>query len=302
VKPWKECPNCHQEYKNDLRLDIANAFASFVRRQYPENTPLQVDALYLKLYHLMSEFEYIQLLVQKREASVTASVILSLIDRMKKVTPRLSTRYSRFEASACSALGYIAFEEGTEESARRAVVYFEKAQKLFGAIGDFDGVTNAKLNLARVKSLQHKGGSTDEELIQVFQDSYALRVTLCGEQHELSIHAGTNYAIALHQAHRAKEACDLFTKMLVISKQVLGHHHNLTKDIESAFESAIRQGSNDAIALHNDNRRGRGEAYARREEVLELLTKMLATSKQAFGHQHSLTEEIESTLKQVIGH
>jgi hypothetical protein len=24
VKPWRECPNCHQAYKNELRLDIAN--------------------------------------------------------------------------------------------------------------------------------------------------------------------------------------------------------------------------------------------------------------------------------------
>jgi mannose/fructose-specific phosphotransferase system component IIA len=63
-------------------------------------------------------------------------------------------------------------------------------------------------------------------------------VTLCGEEHECTIIAGTNYAIALDQAHRAKEACDLFTKILATSKQVFGHHHNLTKDIESALELA----------------------------------------------------------------
>ena len=32
-KPWRVCPGCHQEYQNELAIDIANKFVSFVRRQ-----------------------------------------------------------------------------------------------------------------------------------------------------------------------------------------------------------------------------------------------------------------------------
>jgi hypothetical protein len=52
---------------------------------------------------------------------VTANVLLSLIDRMKGEVSPLPMRYSRFESYAYGVHGRIAIEEGTEESARRAV-------------------------------------------------------------------------------------------------------------------------------------------------------------------------------------
>jgi hypothetical protein len=56
--PWLNCPHCHQYYQNELGIDIANMFVSFVRRQYPRDT--QVEALYLKLFALNSMFERLQ--------------------------------------------------------------------------------------------------------------------------------------------------------------------------------------------------------------------------------------------------
>ena len=43
------CPSCHQEYQNELGIDIASKFVSFVRRQYPKDTQLQVESLDVKL-------------------------------------------------------------------------------------------------------------------------------------------------------------------------------------------------------------------------------------------------------------
>jgi hypothetical protein len=56
---------------------------------------------------------------QKREAGVTANVLLSLIDRMKGEVSPLPERYYDFEADAYNVQGQIALDEGTEESARR---------------------------------------------------------------------------------------------------------------------------------------------------------------------------------------
>ena len=80
--PWRVCPSCHQKYQNELAIDIANKFVLFVRRQYPDDTQRQVESLHVKLCVLMGMLDRLQP-VQKREAGVTADVLLSLIDRMK---------------------------------------------------------------------------------------------------------------------------------------------------------------------------------------------------------------------------
>jgi hypothetical protein len=67
---------------------------------------MQVESLYLKLRVLNSMFERLQP-VQKREAGVTANVLLSLIDRMKNDAP-LTRRYSQFESTAYYTHGGIA--------------------------------------------------------------------------------------------------------------------------------------------------------------------------------------------------
>jgi len=82
--PWIDCPNCHQQYQNELGIDIATEFVSFVRRQYPNDTKRQVEALYMKHFDLMGMLDRLQP-VQKTEAGVTANVMLSFIDQMKAV-------------------------------------------------------------------------------------------------------------------------------------------------------------------------------------------------------------------------
>jgi len=133
VTPWIDCPSCHQEYQNELSIDIATEFVSFVRRQYPDNTQRQVESLHVKLRALIDMFDRLQP-VQKRETGVTADVVLSLIDRMKNESP-LTRRYSFFAAIAHNVHGRIAFAEGTDESAKRAVVHFEKCLEVSKVIG-----------------------------------------------------------------------------------------------------------------------------------------------------------------------
>jgi hypothetical protein len=65
---------------------------------------------------------------------------------------------------------------------------------------------------------------------------YELRVAANGKEDELTIHAGKVYAIDLRNANRGDEARELLTKLLATSKQVLGPHHNTTKEVESVLE------------------------------------------------------------------
>jgi len=235
VEPWVVCPSCHQYHQNELRIDIATEFVSFVRKQYPRDTQSQVESLYLKLCALMDMLNVLHHR-QKREAGVAADEILSLIDRMKGDVLPLPERYSEIEANAHAVHGHIALDEGTEESAKRAVVHFENDLKVSEAIGDDEGIATAKADIAYAKSL-YEGGNNNEELVKASQELYELRIAEYGEENEYTIDAGRKYAIELLNANRGGEARELLTKLLATSKQVLGPHHSTTKDVESALKS-----------------------------------------------------------------
>jgi hypothetical protein len=168
---------------------------------------------------------------QKRELGVTANVMLSLIDRMKGDVSSLSERYSTFKAFAHGVHGRIALDEGTEESARRAVVHLKKSLEMFRAIGDDEGVATAKSNIALAKS-KYEGGS-NEEVLKASRDLYGLRTAEYGEEHYYTIDAGKVYAGHLQKVHRGDDARELLTKLLAKSKQVFGSDHNITKSVES---------------------------------------------------------------------
>jgi hypothetical protein len=237
VNPWIYCPNCHQDYQNYFAVDIATKFVSFVRRQYPEDTPKQVESLHLKLCTLMDVFDRVPP-VQKREAGVTANVLLSLIDRMRVDAP-LTKRYSQFQAFAYNVHGRIALKEGTEESARRAVAHFENQLKVSIELGYADDIASAKSNIALAKS-KYEDGNNNEDLLKTSQDTYELRVAEFGEGNLLTIDSGAIYALNLHKANRGDEARELLTKLLVTSKQVLGSDHSTTKVVASVL-SSVRQ-------------------------------------------------------------
>jgi hypothetical protein len=229
--PWRTCPSCHQVYQNELAVDIATEFVSFVRRQYPDNTQMQVESLTVKLRASDSMLERLQPM-QKREAGATANEVLSLIDRMRTEVSPLPMRYSLFEAFAYTTHGRIAFDEGTEESARRAVAHFERLLQVFEAIGDADGIATAKRNIAIAKS-KYDSGNNNEEVLKASQELYELRIAEHGEENEYTIRAGRNYAINLRKANRREEARELLLKLLSTSKRVFGSDHNITKSVES---------------------------------------------------------------------
>ena len=231
VNPWLFCTSCHQEYQNELRIDIGTLFVSFVQRQYPQDTHRQVEARYMKLFALMKIFDRLQP-VQKGEAGVTSNVLLSLIDRMRVDAPPLHRRYLNFKAHAHNVHGYIAIKERTRESARRAVAHFENQLEVSKSIGDAEGIASAKADIAHAKSL-YESGNNNEEVLKASQEIYKLRIAEYGEGNEYTIRAGNNYAIDLRKANRGDEARELLTKLLATSKQVLGSHHNITKEVES---------------------------------------------------------------------
>jgi hypothetical protein len=244
ITPWHTCPSCHQYYQNELAIDIANRFVPFVRRQYPHNTPKQVEALFVKLRALQSMLDRLQP-VQKREFGVTANVLLSMIDRMKGEVSPLPRRYSRFEAIAHNAHGRIALDEGTEESARRAVAHFEKYLKVcktmgvkacqdlyelrVAELGEKDYLTFVTVKLTPKSYTRRFVG----DITKLDVTSYAKRV--CWSFSEAKLDALT-IGLNVQKANRRDEARELLTKLLATSKQVLGTNHKTTKNIELSLK------------------------------------------------------------------
>jgi hypothetical protein len=110
-------------------------------------------------------------------------------------------RYSQFESYAYHTHGCLAFDEGTEESAKRAVSYFEKSLQVCEASGCVAGIVTAKSNIAFTKSM-YEGGKNNEELLKELQGIYELRIAENGDENEYTIIAGKVYAMNLHKANR----------------------------------------------------------------------------------------------------
>jgi hypothetical protein len=325
---WVYCPSCHQEYQNELSIDIANKFVSFVRRQYPDDTHKQVESLNLKLHAFSSLLNRLKP-VQKKEAGITANVLLSMIDRMEGEVSPLTMRYLYFKVGVYHLLGRIALSEKTKESARRAEAHFDNQLKVSIELGYANDIAHARRNIACAKF--NYEGYNNEEMLKANQEMYESRVAERGEKNDYTIRAGKILAMSLQDQNRGGEARELLTKLLATSKQVYGAHHNTTKEIEleliknekterlrrymklhetgsysnedvvtasqdifelsqygEEHEKTIHAGKDYAIALWKANRDG---------EASELLTNLLAMSLKILGPHHSTTKEISSCLQ-----
>eukprot|EP00579_Thalassiosira_antarctica_P003118 CAMPEP_0201905878 /NCGR_PEP_ID=MMETSP0902-20130614/56732_1 /ASSEMBLY_ACC=CAM_ASM_000551 /TAXON_ID=420261 /ORGANISM="Thalassiosira antarctica, Strain CCMP982" /LENGTH=512 /DNA_ID=CAMNT_0048440001 /DNA_START=63 /DNA_END=1601 /DNA_ORIENTATION=+ len=236
-EPWEFCANCHQGYQNDLAVDLASKFVTFVERKYPDKQcPLHLEALVLKLETLRNMASRLQP-KQKQEVKKIASNVLFMAEKMKKKYSSLPKRIILAEAVTYSILGRFIFLEGTEESFKAAVVCFEKCRDANEAIGNTSGITLAETYLAYAKS-KCEGGSqvSIETVLEKLQQVYEHRVEIFGENAPWTLSAGVDFALTLEKANRLLEAERLLTKLAVISKRVHGPDHQLTKKAASHLE------------------------------------------------------------------
>ena len=235
-EPWEVCPNCHQDYQNDLAVDVSAKFVSFVQRKHPNDQPKLVDALNLKLWLLVSMINSSEQTLRITEANAIALQVLALIHQMKAETPNLPTRCMQCEALTHNDLGLIALNEESEESAREAVLHFEKYLTLSKSIDFNVGIANAEYNIAYAKSKYDETSDIfkqEEEQLKKAQDLYELRVAKHGEGDTLALHEGINLAMSLWRTNRASEAERMLSRLATVSKQIHGSQHKLTKKIEA---------------------------------------------------------------------
>jgi len=224
VEPWRNCSICKQEYQRELALDIASSFVIFVERHCGEDRAMQLAAYNLKLGALSYVSVETGLNPKQREDSKhLASRILSMIRQRK--TEHI------VEASIYENLGRVTLSEGTKESAKAALGYFEKCRDIYKAIGHFAGVTTAEgcIAIAKYKYEGEISINNDHEWLKQCSHLYVTYLERLGIEAKETINAGVTLAIVLKKALHGIEPQRLITRLVPLTKRINGPDHLVTQ-------------------------------------------------------------------------
>lgn len=189
-KPWEVCSSCNQSYTNELAVDLATEFVTFVKEIYPRDQLRNLEARVLRLESIQNMASRLQP-KQRKVAKQIGRNILMLTKQIKLTQPSLSTRCLLAEAVTYNSLGRIALVDKTEESSRVAVISFEKCRAANKAIGNENGVALAETYIAIAKSKYEGGGSEYQEVVlDKIQKVYEQRLEKFGESNHFTLIAG----------------------------------------------------------------------------------------------------------------
>ena len=136
IKWWTECQICYQDFRNDLAVDLANEFVSFVdqiRQNFLREQKQQahIEALHVQHTALLDKNDEATDEHTEEEARVIANKLISIVRDMERKFPKISDSVYAFEADAYSCLGNIALRDGTVECSKEALGYFEKCKDIW---------------------------------------------------------------------------------------------------------------------------------------------------------------------------
>lgn len=228
-KLWQECPGCKQRYQNELRVELATEFVSFVETNYSDNQRIYVTALYEKLLSLTNIVNLNN--SARQEAKQSANKILSLVEQMKAKQDPLLNKVQLIEPKVYNCLGRIALKEATKDSFKEALSHFEKNRDLSILLGLSIEVAVAECNIIIAKELCGEIISIEKK-VDLSQKLYDMRLKLNGEGALNTLDIGTILARDLMKADRLAEAESLLLKLATVSKRVHGSDHDMTKTID----------------------------------------------------------------------
>ena len=236
ISRWKNCHCCHQEYKNQLSITMANKMLSYSENFLPENPAPHMHALLGKIAAVgnMENFNEVTP-EQLKECDEAGLKLISMVGQMRASCGTSLPRYIlRMESNAYLCLGELAGcrEEGTAER-MKTIGYFEKYLSTSKALGDDYGIRDAETH---IHGEQVRLG-TQVMSLGILRQSYADKIKEAGEESNMSINAGIRLAIELHASFEVLESENLLTDMAIMSRRVHGKDHQETKDLESNLQT-----------------------------------------------------------------
>ena len=229
-EPWVMCPCCLQPHQNELAVDLANVFVSYVVKKHSSDLLLYLYALDHLLCALVARS--VNGIQTKVESIRIANKMLFVIRKLKTDRRyRFDLCITIIESSVYNRLGQIALVEDLD-GYKKAIKYFEKCRDLANAVHYSEGVAIANNNIIGTKKVYRKDFSSDEYLKQALA-FYQLQIDVSGQDSIDTIKAALNVAIALKGTNQRRQAEELLSKLIEISERVHGGEHNITKLIES---------------------------------------------------------------------
>ena len=268
-RAWHTCPNCNQQYQNQLRLDIASAYLEFAETTYgqPDNNG-DLDKRKLMNALIVNIDSIFEILIQmyRQNASKLMRVdamkpalrvqgenllnkLLSMTLQVKKDTditswvhmPKASKEYQEYkqfsyayEAYSYERLGMFYRFDSTKESYLIAIKHLEKARVIFKLIGCESESNFTATNLAMVRDDTTAPIRQDTKIsaLKSISERYQLEVDAFGKHDHRTIRTGIEFARTMTML-RDFDHIDterLITKLSASSHQVLGQDHSCTKD------------------------------------------------------------------------
>ncbi len=234
AKAFEFCPNCTQQYQNDVIYKLTRAAVDFTDREYKN-----VHCGYLLCHTLSNRLTVLDPknnADDKTEGEANCAKILSIIEDMKRneyLAQSWKELYVYFEAAAYGAVGSFYMRLDTEESLKNAKLYLEKARDVFKEMGDEMPMLMAEKKIASIESRI----SGEENLcVDTLQKIYSYLKRTIGETDPQTIGAGADVAEALCLSFHAIEGERLLSKLVESSRRVHGMEHECTKRIMSYLQ------------------------------------------------------------------
>jgi len=255
-QPWKTCPNCNQDYNNELLLELAESYLSFTKESAPYEhveeglpsslfpcDPLRyVDGLYHKL-NVLSIFITVDTDMCKN-AKELALTIISLAQTINaansmKINSSMGKRFELFivESMTYIQLGSLAENDARiklvsiEEGFTNAIKHYESCQSLSSSVGYEEGVNYAKSKIAMARNVIDRARG-------VYNPTMKNNLPYLRAAHERVNNAESGFELlnGLIHSNHGIESQRLVAELLRSSRRAHGTEHDITKKIDKTAE------------------------------------------------------------------
>mmetsp|Transcript_28535 Transcript_28535/g.60220 ORF Transcript_28535/g.60220 Transcript_28535/m.60220 type:complete len:457 (+) Transcript_28535:36-1406(+) len=252
---WETCPNCLQNYRNELRLDLANACMKITKDApmdpmlgiFFEYNPVKYTAaLYVRCNALAGMVGSNRPRYQD-ELRTTALEMISVIDKMKRHVYIESTpeKIVRYEALAHAHLGGVSAEKDEHAD---AIQHLKKSRDLFKSIGDKENFHDVDVRMKQEERFQN---NTTKEAPRPNNGSSSVscsagnnaketttRLDILRNQYkeQRDFETGQTLLMALMGENRTIEMERLLRELIRDSRRVHGTNHDVTRGYELALE------------------------------------------------------------------
>eukprot|EP00985_Skeletonema_marinoi_P009648 scaffold4492_cov138-Skeletonema_marinoi.AAC.3 len=231
------CPNCNQEYQNNVKYEMTRALVACVEREVTGTGHgqelLHATALTERLFQLDGNKEG-----DKAEGDEIYGKLLALMDKMKDCDD-ISESFKAIELDIYASMCNFDFTVGTDDSLKRAEANIAKVRDICSAAGGDQMHLLTYLD-AMMKDIESKLSGKDLQCEHVkdlnfSRQHYIDAVETLGQSDPTTIRSGVDLAAALYREDCTIEATRLLLKLVKIGRQVHGPDHNCTANVVLAL-------------------------------------------------------------------